>query len=191
MATHSSVLAWRIPGTEEPGGLLSMGSHRDGHDWSDLAAAELYSFQTFSLSCLVKSYAFKGPALCEVFPDFRKGGSFHSENSTALLSISSWQNYFPYYIVICHFLNVSHQLLKDVLRNWVYYSWVPLSAQQGYMGHRNDNMYVNHMDERHQKTPSFLHSFLGCARVFLYCGSMEYSYDHVAIRYEGCVHNGP
>ena len=39
MATHSSILAWRIPGTEEPGGLLSMGWHRVGHDWSDLAAA--------------------------------------------------------------------------------------------------------------------------------------------------------
>ena len=39
MATHSSVLAWRIPGTAEPGGLLSMGSHRVGHDWSDLVAA--------------------------------------------------------------------------------------------------------------------------------------------------------
>ena len=39
MATHSSVLAWRIPGTGEPGGLLSMGSHRVGHNWSELAAA--------------------------------------------------------------------------------------------------------------------------------------------------------
>ena len=39
MATHSSVLAWRIPGTGEPGGLLSMESHRVRHDWSDLAAA--------------------------------------------------------------------------------------------------------------------------------------------------------
>ena len=39
MATHSSVLSWRIPGTGEPGGLPSMGSHRVGHDWSDLAAA--------------------------------------------------------------------------------------------------------------------------------------------------------
>ena len=39
MATHSSILAWRIPGVWEPGGLLSMGSHRVGHDWSDLAAA--------------------------------------------------------------------------------------------------------------------------------------------------------
>ena len=39
MATHSSVLAWRIPGTGEPGGLPSMGLHRVRHDWSDLAAA--------------------------------------------------------------------------------------------------------------------------------------------------------
>ena len=46
MATHSSVLAWRIPGTVEPGGLPSMGLHRVGHDWvtdliwSDLAAKQ-------------------------------------------------------------------------------------------------------------------------------------------------------
>ena len=39
MATHSSVLAWRIPGMGEPGGLPSLGSHRVGHDWSNLAAA--------------------------------------------------------------------------------------------------------------------------------------------------------
>ena len=39
MATHSSVLVWRIIGTGEPGGLPSMGSHRVGHDGSDLAAA--------------------------------------------------------------------------------------------------------------------------------------------------------
>ena len=46
MATHSSVLAWRITGTGEPGGLPSTESHRVGHDWSNLAAAEvLGSFQ--------------------------------------------------------------------------------------------------------------------------------------------------
>ena len=39
MVTHSSVLAWRIPRKGEPSGLPSMGSHRVGHDWSDLAAA--------------------------------------------------------------------------------------------------------------------------------------------------------
>ena len=43
MATHSSVLAWRIPGTGEPGGLPPMGSHRVRHDWSDLAAAAGYT----------------------------------------------------------------------------------------------------------------------------------------------------
>ena len=42
MATHSSVLAWRIPWTEEPGGLPSMGSHRVGHDCGNLAAAAAY-----------------------------------------------------------------------------------------------------------------------------------------------------
>ena len=56
MATHSSVLAWRIPGTGEPGGLLSMRLHRVGHDWSDLAAAAavpLFSWKlvAWKLSC--------------------------------------------------------------------------------------------------------------------------------------------
>ena len=45
MATQSSVLAWRIPGTGEPAGLLSVGSHRVGHDWSDLAAAAATSYK--------------------------------------------------------------------------------------------------------------------------------------------------
>ena len=55
MAIHSSVLAWRIPGAGEPGGLLSMGSHRVGHDWSDLAAAAkqicVYSATNLAFSC--------------------------------------------------------------------------------------------------------------------------------------------
>ena len=49
MATHSSVLAWRIPGSGEPGWLPSMGSHRVGHDWSDLAAAAV-SQQMFKIN---------------------------------------------------------------------------------------------------------------------------------------------
>ena len=48
MATHSSVLAWRTAGTGKPGGLPSMGSHRVGHDWGDLAAAAV---------CICKSQA--------------------------------------------------------------------------------------------------------------------------------------
>ena len=47
MATHSSAIAWRIPGTGEPGGLPSMGSHRVGHDWSDLAEAAATPMEWF------------------------------------------------------------------------------------------------------------------------------------------------
>ena len=47
MAPHSSVLAWRTPGTGEPGGLPSMGSHRVRHDCSDLAAAAVYLILRF------------------------------------------------------------------------------------------------------------------------------------------------
>ena len=49
MATHSSVLAWRIPGTGKPGGLTSMGSHRVRHDWSDLAATE--NMDSWEITC--------------------------------------------------------------------------------------------------------------------------------------------
>ena len=52
MATHSSVLAWRIPGTGEPGGLPSMGSHRVGHGWSGLAAAVRYHLWLSSIKNL-------------------------------------------------------------------------------------------------------------------------------------------
>ena len=47
MATHSSVLAWRIPGTGEPGGLPSMGSHRVGHDLSDLVVVVVFHCITY------------------------------------------------------------------------------------------------------------------------------------------------
>ena len=50
MATHSSILVWRIPGTREPGGLPSMGSHRVGHDSSDLAAAAAENFFMYQLA---------------------------------------------------------------------------------------------------------------------------------------------
>ena len=57
VATHSSVLAWRIPGTGEPGELPSMGSHRVGHDWSDLAAAAAaLTLWGFSLSSLYPGF---------------------------------------------------------------------------------------------------------------------------------------
>ena len=82
MATHSSVLAWRIPGTVGPGGLPSMGSHRVGHDWSDLAAAAAYSYIHNTVWLLNIDTMFSGTSLeffhlvelklyaCWVVPDF-------------------------------------------------------------------------------------------------------------------------
>ena len=63
MATHSSVIAWRIPGMGKPSGLPSMGSHRVGHDWSDLAAAAAavvfyytYTYRIFFIHSSVSGY---------------------------------------------------------------------------------------------------------------------------------------
>ena len=57
MATHSGVLAWRIPGTGEPDGLSSMGSHRVGHESSDLAEAAAMCLQhTMEEKGLASSY---------------------------------------------------------------------------------------------------------------------------------------
>ena len=99
MAAHSSVLAWRIPGTGEPGGLPSMGSHRVGHHWSDLAAAAALRSSLCSIlkngPCVPKrimySFAFRWNALyisvkiiwCNMYTilcfltDFHSGCSIH------------------------------------------------------------------------------------------------------------------
>ena len=64
MATHSSVLAWRIPGTAEPNGLPSVGFHRVRHDWSELAACCM----CWSLSCV---------QLCDPMDSSLPGSSVH------------------------------------------------------------------------------------------------------------------
>ena len=69
MATHSSVLAWRIPGTGEPGGLTSIGLHRVGHDWSSLAAAAAAAGGPVAKT---PCFQFKGPGF-----DPGPGARFH------------------------------------------------------------------------------------------------------------------
>ena len=56
MATHSSILAWRIPRTEEPGGLQAIELQRAGHDWSDLAHTETIPWEWNPLGCLNHCY---------------------------------------------------------------------------------------------------------------------------------------
>ena len=69
MATHSSILAWRIPWTEEPGRLQFMGLQRVGHDWSDLA--HMYKGRIF-----IQSSTFKNPLLQNWFPRLWDGLTF-------------------------------------------------------------------------------------------------------------------
>ena len=86
MATHSSILAWRIPGTGEPGGLPSLGSHRIGHNWSDLAAAEQTKsyFSNRGWLTLVDSQAFL------LTNSFRVGVQQSTANSTFLYNLRSF-----------------------------------------------------------------------------------------------------
>ena len=76
MATHSSVLAWRIPGMEEPGGLPSMGSHRVGRDWSDLAVAAAVDPEGSQRAACEK--AFNSTADCEDGAGHVRGLQEHS-----------------------------------------------------------------------------------------------------------------
>ena len=73
MVTHSSVLAWRIPGTGEPGGLPSMGSHRVGHNWSDLAVAAAHASKVNAQNSPSQASEYVNRELPDVQAGFRKG----------------------------------------------------------------------------------------------------------------------
>ena len=96
MATHSSVLAWRIPGTGEPGGLPSMGSHRVRHNWSDLAAAAAredifrnHSVISSFLHCKTKSQE------SEKIPSFKNSNSTEKFYRNVLIwNILSHKNFY-------------------------------------------------------------------------------------------------
>ena len=102
MATHSSVLAWRIPGTGEPGGLPSMGSHRVGHDWSDLATAAALSSTTvvYWVPVTSKALGSSKSGRCSYWhhsslPSWKSGVhiiSFLSVNAGKCIILSVWVN---------------------------------------------------------------------------------------------------
>ena len=73
MATHSRVLAWRVPGTWEPGGLPSMGSHRVGHNWSDLAVAAVsYPYMTTGKTIVLTIWTFVSKVMSLLFNTLSK-----------------------------------------------------------------------------------------------------------------------
>ena len=104
-ATHSSVLAWRIPGMGGPGGLPSMGSHGVGHDWSDLAAAAAMWF-SLHVSLLVFAVLLKSVNLC-LQPHFRQNIAFILKYFLYPLYLLFWN---PSTFMLDHFI-LSHSFL--------------------------------------------------------------------------------
>ena len=77
MATHSSTLAWKIPWTAEPGWLLSMWSHRVGHDWSNLAAAAATASQAKPTLLIYRSHLEQERSRARWAKCFYKGHKVH------------------------------------------------------------------------------------------------------------------
>ena len=88
MATHSSVLAWRIPGTGEPGGLPFMGSHRVGHDWNDLAVAAV----ELSVKCSqsLTFFFFNFYWYLRIFPNYQIYITYRCEASSPHIHPVGW-----------------------------------------------------------------------------------------------------
>ena len=148
MATHSGVLAWRIPGTGEPGGLPSMGSHWVGHNWSDLAAA-------------VEFWDTSSPKdhLALMYPDIRL--VFHtSEETQCPLSLrtpllSSSINSTPFFFfplrgsvhqwILPDFISVNELILLFVcwILSFTYLIPIKISCEtmKRYMGAMSNSMY--------------------------------------------------
>ena len=110
MATHSCVLAWRIPGIREPGGLLFMGSHRVRYDWSDLAAAAAGTLSFLSL------FSHKGPKV-------------HSRRaSMEAVEREWWENCFPVLMSIELWSKIDLNLNLDSFSyNLCYREWASVS----------------------------------------------------------------
>ena len=127
MVTHSSVLAWRIPWTEKPGRLQSMGSHRVGHDWSDLVVVVVSAY----LRLLIFLPAILTPACASFSPAFLMMYSAYELNKQGD-NIQPWCTPFPIWnqsVVSCPVLTVTSWPVYRFLRRQVRWSAVPISLR--------------------------------------------------------------
>ena len=114
MATHSSVLAWRIPGTGEPGGLPSLASHRVGHDWSDSAAAAAWVDGWLVMMCLTPCDTLD----CNL-PGSFVYGIFQSRN-TGVIFLTQGSNLHLLYCKQCLYL-MNHEEAQLIIYARVYF----------------------------------------------------------------------
>ena len=154
MATHSSVLAWRIPGMVEPGGLPSMGSHRVGQDWSDLAAAGA------AASVLGKERLPEGEGLSRVETPWHSrlhvhilsnlGGPFHAVLDLVTLCLCSWRAHY--------FTKGRGWGLLVVLFGWQMISKVESKAEPLCAGHSPLPLWLPSCPPSHPASVICLHS---------------------------------
>ena len=123
MATHSSVLAWRIPRMAEPAGLPSMGSHKVGHDWSDLAAAAAdYTIHGILQARILEWVAYPFSSGSSWPRNWTRvsciaGGFFTSWATREALRI--WEKVYIGKLVrsVCKYFKC------DLVENWIYVRW--------------------------------------------------------------------
>ena len=144
MATHSSAFVWRIPGTTEPGGLPSMGSHRVGHDWSDLAAAAAGWCDENPSPAWAKYDVFiKFEAGIHSF--FRAEESMKNSGKSGEIEIQLlWQSFVIFHgpVSVCKFCSLGQEKIHLFLAC----SLVTFSHCSGLIGH-----YLHTTAERHEK----------------------------------------
>ena len=116
MAAHSSILAWRIPWMEEPGGLLSMGSHRVGHDWSNLACMHVLEKEMATHSSIL-AWSIPGTEEPRWLPSMGLHRVGHNWNDLA--AVAKLWNTRLFTIVLC-------VKMKD--QKWLIRSWTKILA---------------------------------------------------------------
>ena len=127
MATHSSVLAWRIPGIKEPGGLPSMGSHRVGRDWRDLAAAAVSSMCAWALSLFSSVQSLSRVWLFATPWTAARQDSPSITNSQGLLKLMSIESVMPSnHLILCCPLLLPPSIFPSIR---VFFQWVNSSHQ--------------------------------------------------------------
>ena len=157
MATHSSVLAWRIVGTGEPGGLPSMGSHRVGHNWSDSSSSSILSF---SHSCSNTTHCRKRELLhtCSAHRLGSRGFSYQFLTPVLLPLPASQSCCIPLSLLLeqSTFLGTSISLLhppRDLLfQTWLLH-WAGLSATRRKQAHDMGQIWITFLLEKSDSRP--------------------------------------
>ena len=133
MATHCSILAWRIPRMGEPGVLPSMGSHRVGHDWSDLAVVKILGVKSYvwiltvpitphcsRVNCSKKKkiLSMKNVQITNRKPKWENGNKVAATKHQTTIKVADLNHNIPTNIINISTLNI--QIKRHILVDYIY-----------------------------------------------------------------------